>query len=133
MSTHFTADELSAAAEGLLTGDQAAEIDRHVASCSECTAAAVLLGTVRAALADLAHADTAPMPAAVADRLDAAMAAESDRRASGEAAADLARKQAEHAKRLSTGSFGENTPTKRHTGIPAVDGPTPRVPRITTS
>lgn len=133
MSTHFTADELSAATDGLLTGDQAAEIDRHVASCSECAATVVLLGTVRAALADLAHTDPAPMPAAVADRLDAAMAAESDRRASGEAADDLARKQAVHAKRLSTGSFGENAPTKRHTGIPAVDDPAPRVPRITTS
>lgn len=135
MSTHLTADVLAAATEGGLSPEQAAEIDRHVASCSDCSASladtVAALDTVRHALADLSVPDHATMPAAVHAWLDAAVAAESARRASGEAAVELARMQAEHAKRLTTGSFGENSPTKRHTGIPeGVDNVTLQRERI---
>lgn len=119
MSTHPTAEDLADAAAGVLTADHEAEVDRHVASCPSCATIADRLRVVRAVLADTG---STPMPTDVVRRLDVAMLAESARRSSGEADRDLARRQAEHAKRLSLGSFGDNAPTKRHTGIPEVDG-----------
>lgn len=119
MSTHPTAEDLADAAAGVLTPEHGVEVDRHVASCPDCATAAHQLRIVRSVLAD---STSTPMPTEVVQRLDATLLAESARRASGEADRDLAQRQAEHAKRLSLGSFGDNVPTKRHTGIPEVDG-----------
>lgn len=120
MSTHPTAEDLADAVAGVLTAEQSAEVDRHVASCADCAATAHRLQIVRAVLAE--DSATLRMPAEVAVRLDAALAAESARRSSGETGRVVAQRQAAHAKRLSLGSFGENAPTKRHTGTPEVDG-----------
>jgi len=126
VSTHYTADELADAAAGVLTPDQTAEVDRHVVSCPDCSGVAAVQ-TVRSLLAE----DAAPMPDQVFARLDAAVTAEAGRRSSGEAAVELATRQAEHAKRLSTGTFGQNAPTKRHTGIAEVDSPGASQPNLT--
>ena len=119
MTSHFSAAELAGAAEGLLAPQRSAELAAHLADCPICTR---LADQVAAVSDTLAAEPPQQMPDDVAARLHQVVAAESDRRSSGEAGADAERRQAEHAKRLTLGSFGTNTPTKRHTGIPEVDG-----------
>lgn len=119
MSSHITATELADAAEGLLPSDRAAEIEAHLAACETCTETASSIASVAQLLAG---APEERMPADVADRLSAIVAAESRRRSTGQQAEEHRRRQAEHAKRHTLGTFGDNSPTKRHTGIPEVDG-----------
>jgi len=80
---HPNPDTLADHAEGLLPSAQSAEVARHLLTCASCR-------DVRAALAEVstlltAYADPGPMPADVADRLDAALA---QARADGAAAVD---------------------------------------------
>ncbi len=72
-SIHPDLDELADAGEGLLSERRREEIERHLAGCAECRARAADLAAVSAVLAG----DATPMPAGVAARLDAAVAAES--------------------------------------------------------
>lgn len=111
MSTHITATELADAAEGLLSSERTAEIEAHLAACETCTRAATGIASVAR---ELAQAPSEQMPADVVERLSAIVAAESKRRASGQQAEEHQRRQAEHAKRHTLGTFGENPLTKRH-------------------
>lgn len=78
MSVHFTADELAEAAAGLLDPARAAAISEHGAGCADCTEMATSLSQVPRLLA----AEPAPtMPDDVFTRLEAVVAAESERRA----------------------------------------------------
>jgi anti-sigma factor RsiW len=75
---HIGADELAEAADGSLPSTRGPTVDHHLAECPECADAVTALAEVSALL----HAErTAIMPAGVADRLDAVIAAETRRRA----------------------------------------------------
>lgn len=74
---HASVEQLADLLEGELPDDQAGAVAAHVGGCNECAAAQQQLAAVPALLAATA---VPPMPAAVADRLDAALAAESARR-----------------------------------------------------
>ncbi|HIT74864.1 MAG TPA: hypothetical protein IAA98_04695 [Candidatus Avipropionibacterium avicola] len=99
---HLTTDELTALADGTLPDDR---ID-HLADCDQCgehlSEVAVTLSSVPAP----------PVPADVAARLADVVEAESRRRTSGEAERADNLEQAAHAKRLSLGSFGDNSPRR---------------------
>ncbi|MER7755975.1 hypothetical protein [Kitasatospora sp. NPDC097643] len=70
---HPSVDELADLAEGLVeSADAAAALHRHLDGCAECRATVDALGEVRALLGAV---ETPPMPADVAARLDAALAA----------------------------------------------------------
>ena len=104
---HLDTDELNAlfsggAADGTLAADR---ID-HLAACDFC---AEHLSSVSSFLSAV---PAPPMPDDVVARLAAVIEVESDRRASGEATAAEAQQQAAHAKRLSLGTFGDNSPRK---------------------
>lgn len=99
---HLNADELTALADGTLAADR---VD-HLAACDSCAEHLSAVATTLSAV------PVPTMPVAVAARLDAVIAAESRRRASGEATVDEAQQQASHAKRLSLGTFGDNSPRK---------------------
>lgn len=99
---HLNADELSALAEGTLAADR---ID-HLAACDSC---ADHLRSVSSLLSDL---PPPVMPEAVAARLANVIGEESRLRASGEISRIEAQQQAAHAKRVSLGSFGDNSPRK---------------------
>ena len=78
MSVHITADELAEAAAGMLDPARAAAISEHVAGCADCTEMATAISQVPGLLA----AEPAPiMPDDVLTRLEAVVAAESERRA----------------------------------------------------
>jgi anti-sigma factor ChrR (cupin superfamily) len=78
VSVHITADELAEAAAGMLDPARAAAIREHVAGCAACTEVATGLSQVPGLLA----AEPAPtMPDDVFARLQAVVAAESERRA----------------------------------------------------
>jgi len=97
---HLSQREVAALAQGTLPAER---LD-HVAECDTCAAH---LDMVAAALAEL----PAPaMPDDVATRLDAVLADESRRRTSGAAEREDRLAQAAHAKRLSLGTFGDNSP-----------------------
>jgi anti-sigma factor RsiW len=77
VTEHPTRDTLADAAEGLLQPDAAEGVDAHVAGCAECRAELAAFSEVSTVLA------TAPaqaMPAAVAQRLGAVIAAEQSAR-----------------------------------------------------
>ncbi|MFF2046029.1 hypothetical protein ACFVVX_36970 [Kitasatospora sp. NPDC058170] len=70
---HPSVDELADLAEGLVESAGTAEtLRRHLAGCAECRETAEALAEVQALLGD---AEAPPMPADVAERLDAALAA----------------------------------------------------------
>ncbi|MFG3051153.1 anti-sigma factor family protein [Kitasatospora sp. NPDC048239] len=70
---HPGVDELADLAEGLVESPETAEaLRRHLADCAECRETAEALAEVQALLG---AAETPPMPADVAERLDAALAA----------------------------------------------------------
>ncbi|CAA9376334.1 MAG: hypothetical protein AVDCRST_MAG75-565 [uncultured Propionibacteriaceae bacterium] len=78
MSVHISADELAEAAAGLLNPARAAALSEHVAGCAYCTEMATAISQVPGLLA----VESAPtMPGDVFTRLEAVVAAESERRA----------------------------------------------------
>ena len=70
---HVTLDELADHAEGLLPAERAATVTAHVATCPTCQAQQARLSAVRTVLA---ADDAGPMPAAVAARIETALAAD---------------------------------------------------------
>lgn len=99
---HVSIDELSDAAEQLLTADEASRVAQHVTECSHCAELAAALTDACALLRD---EPAPPMPEAVFDRLSAVVRAESERRASGAAQAEDDAERAARAKRA-VGNFG---------------------------
>ncbi|WP_375424444.1 hypothetical protein [uncultured Friedmanniella sp.] len=77
MAEHPSLDDLADAAEDLLGPARAAEVATHVADCPSCQQSSAALRSVTGILA---AAPAPPMPAAVAGRLEAALAQESARR-----------------------------------------------------
>jgi anti-sigma factor RsiW len=82
---HLTAETVADHLEGLLGPGEAAEAERHLAICPECSALREDLGRLRAALAS--HS-TVPMPASVAARIDVALAEAAEARAAAGLSAD---------------------------------------------
>jgi Putative zinc-finger len=78
MSGHVDAESLALYAEGELSHRRAAKVRAHLAGCADCAATVAALSEVTA---QLSHVPAPPVPAAVAARLDAALSAESARRA----------------------------------------------------
>jgi Putative zinc-finger len=76
MRGHVSAESLARYAEGLLRRGRAARIRTHLADCPECAAEQARLTDVTVLLQEI---PAAPLPPAVAARLDAALAAESAR------------------------------------------------------
>jgi len=79
---HLDADTVAAFREDLLPGRKAAQVAAHLAACPQC---AEIDAQLTAVTSILAHAPTPPMPASLAARLDAALAAEVAARAAGTA------------------------------------------------
>jgi hypothetical protein len=75
---HLRAETVADHLEGLLGTGEAAEAERHLALCPECSALREDLGRLRAALAS---DSTVPMPASIAARIDLALAEEAEARA----------------------------------------------------
>ena len=71
---HPDVDELSDLTEGLLSRSRAAEVQRHLDGCADCSETYASLAEIHTLLGE--HAVTTPMPADVAARIDAALAAE---------------------------------------------------------
>jgi len=84
MRGHVDAESLALDAEGLLSRRQSARIRSHLGGCPECTATRQQLTEVTALLGQV---PAAPLPPAIAARLDLALTAETARRATGPAAA----------------------------------------------
>jgi hypothetical protein len=82
------AESLALDAEGLLSRRQSARIRSHLGGCPECTATRQQLTEVTALLGQV---PAAPLPPAIAARLDLALTAETARRAAGPAAAGATR------------------------------------------
>jgi hypothetical protein len=78
MRGHVDAESLALCAEGLLSRRRSERIRSHVASCPGCAAAQARLTEVPALLA---HVPPPPLPPGIAARLDAALSAETARRA----------------------------------------------------
>ena len=78
MRGHVDAETLALCAEGLLGRRRSGRIRSHVASCPQCTATQARLTGVPALLAQV---PPPPMPPGIAARLDAALSAETARRA----------------------------------------------------
>jgi hypothetical protein len=74
MSDHLSPETVSDLAEGLLAPNDASAAEAHLAGCAECSDVRSALADVRALLATVP--DAGPMPASVADRIDAALTAE---------------------------------------------------------
>src|SRR5690606_251245 len=77
LGEHIDIDELADAAEGLVSGDRAAEIAQHLAGCPDCTANADALNEVHRLLAD---APVEVMPDDVFARLQGTLAEEQRQR-----------------------------------------------------
>lgn len=77
LGEHIDIDELADAAEGLVSGDRAAEIEQHLAGCPDCTANADALNEVHRLLAD---APVEVMPDDVFARLQGTLAEEQRQR-----------------------------------------------------
>ncbi|GAB3622357.1 hypothetical protein GCM10027418_04390 [Mariniluteicoccus endophyticus] len=104
-ATHVTVDQIADAGEDLLTPDEAVVVESHVAVCAECQETAAAVDATTALLA----ADPAPaMPDDVFTRLEAVVAAESERRESGRAAQEEAQASAAAIRRTALGTFGQN-------------------------
>lgn len=82
MKGHLDADTVAAFREELLPGRKAAQVAAHLAACPQC---AEIDAQLTAVTSILAHAPTPPMPASLAARLDAALAAEVAARAASTA------------------------------------------------
>ncbi len=78
MRGHVDAESLALCAEGLLGRRRSGRIRSHIASCPECAATQARLTEVPALLA---RVPPSPMPPGIAARLDAALSAETARRA----------------------------------------------------
>ncbi len=78
MRGHVDAESLALCAEGLLGRRRSGRVRAHVANCPECTATQARLAGVPSLLAQV---PPPPMPPGVAARLDAALSAETARRA----------------------------------------------------
>lgn len=78
MRGHVDAESLALCAEGLLGRRRSGRIRSHVASCPQCAATQARLTEVPALLAQVSPP---PMPPGIAARLDAALSAETARRA----------------------------------------------------
>jgi hypothetical protein len=76
MTDHVSLDVIAALREGLLEPREAKRARAHVQACSTCAARDEELQRVPAALRRIADAEPAPVPPWVAQRLDAALAAE---------------------------------------------------------
>ena len=81
MRGHVDAESLALCAEGLLGRRRSGRIRSHVARCPECAATQARLTEVPALLAQV---PPPPMPPGIAARLDAALSAETARRAAQE-------------------------------------------------
>lgn len=103
---HLTPHEVTALERGALPDDR---LD-HVAECDACA------GHLEAVATALAELPAPTMPDEVAARLDQVVAAESRRRTSGAAEQEERLAQAAHAKRLSLGTFGDNSPGRELAG-----------------
>ncbi|MGW5359341.1 anti-sigma factor family protein [Actinopolymorpha pittospori] len=88
-SSHVDDDVLADAHAGLLSEAEAAQIEAHLANCAECAAADQALTDLEDLLRD-AGATPLPMPAAVADRLEATLQNESLARSRETGVASLA-------------------------------------------
>jgi hypothetical protein len=88
MSGHFDAEILAAFREDLLPARKAARIGAHLSSCPQCAEIDAQLASVTTILA---RSPVPPMPAALAARLDAALAAEAAARAAAGLRDDSAR------------------------------------------
>ncbi|MDO5681586.1 MAG: zf-HC2 domain-containing protein [Propionibacteriaceae bacterium] len=101
----MTLDLLADADEELLTAVEQARVDAHLRDCAECRELAQELTDATAAVREL----SAPaMPADVLERLTNAVRAESERRATGIAAAEEEAGIADASKRTDIGSFRQN-------------------------
>ncbi len=106
MAEHLTVDELADAAAGLVDAARGAEITEHLAGCRRCAASQADLDQVSVRLA---AEPTPPMPAALADRLSAVIAAEQTRRETGRAGADEEhRYELAHRSKPSLGTLGSD-------------------------
>jgi anti-sigma factor RsiW len=107
MNDHPTLDALADAAEDLLSPEQSAAVEAHLATCAECQAGAASL---RAVSAELGAAPTPTMPTEVAQRLSRVLVAES---------ADRDRPRTA---KVTLGNFGANRPAKptRRRLVPAL-------------
>lgn len=76
---HPDVAEISDLAEGLLSPSRSAELRDHLASCAACAEVHAALTEIQGLLGDVP--DVAPMPTDIADRIDAALAAEAAGRA----------------------------------------------------
>ena len=76
MTDHIDLDALASLSEGLLDSTEAESARRHLRGCSTCAARAEALSELSAALRRASDAEPPPIPAWVARRLDAALAAE---------------------------------------------------------
>src|SRR5512135_2726356 len=81
MRGHVDAESLALCAEGLLGRRRSGRIRSHVARCPQCAATQARLTQVPALLA---RVPTPPVPPGIAARLDAALSAETARRATQE-------------------------------------------------
>ncbi|GAA4946871.1 hypothetical protein GCM10023224_33010 [Streptomonospora halophila] len=77
MTSHVDAETLALSAEGLLEHNDESTVQQHVADCAACAAQRSELADVTRVLAEVS---AAPLPDAVAERLDAAVRAETESR-----------------------------------------------------
>jgi hypothetical protein len=104
---HLSIDELADAAEGLLEPEHATVAESHIARCPECRAQSDALREVSATLGT---EPSAPMPEAVAHRLNEVISAESARRSDA------------WKPRPTLGTFGQDLrkSSKSHWALPAL-------------
>ncbi|MDO5498423.1 MAG: hypothetical protein Q4F67_01935 [Propionibacteriaceae bacterium] len=121
-SDHVSVDVLADAAENLLSPEQVTLVNDHLHQCPECAEIAQALTDACEALREL---PAPPMPEAVLQRLTALVRAESERRANGEADAEVEAGIADAAKRTDLGTFRQNPLTKKGIDIRHTLGRTP--------
>lgn len=102
---HPPMELLADAAAELLPDDESRTVEDHLARCADCAAVAAALTEVGQVLRDT---PSAPMPDSVFARLNSAVRAESERRASGAAEAEARAAAVEAARRTALGTFGQN-------------------------
>jgi Putative zinc-finger len=130
MRGHVDTESLALYAEGLLSRGERARIRDHLSGCPECRAVLQQLSVVRTALHDV---PAAPLPSALADRLDVALNTEVAQRAAGRSA-EPAGPTAERGAAAAAGS-AERGPAEpaggtRGTGdVPGTGGSGQRPPR----
>jgi anti-sigma factor RsiW len=97
MTDHPTLDALADAAEDLLSPEQSAAVEAHLATCAECQAG---VANLRAVTAELGAAPAPTMPPDVAQRLSRVLVAES------------AHRDRPRSAKVTLGNFGANRPTR---------------------